>query len=207
MPNSAYYIPNFISEFEESDLVRRIYQVPKPKWTCLSNRRLQDWGGVPHKNGMIVEPIPDWLKFFMNKITNLNIYPKENQPNHVLINEYLPGQGIMPHTDGPLFHPIITTINCGSHTILELKASNESEVNKRFKLLLEPTSLLILSDQLYTDYLHSICEIDSDEINEDIANLDSSMNQYEIGQMLKRSTRISVTIRNVPKVCKLKFFK
>lgn len=25
----------------------------------------------------------------------------------------------MPHTDGPLFHPVISTISCGSHTVLE----------------------------------------------------------------------------------------
>lgn len=23
------------------------------------------------------------------------------------------------HSDGPLFHPIVTTITCGSHTLLE----------------------------------------------------------------------------------------
>lgn len=39
--------------------------------------------------------------------------------NHVLVNEYLPGQGIMPHTDGPLFYPVISTISCGSNTVLE----------------------------------------------------------------------------------------
>ena len=41
-------------------------------------------------------------------------------PNHVLLNEYLPGQGIMPHLDGNLFFPTITTINLGSHTVLNL---------------------------------------------------------------------------------------
>lgn len=43
----------------------------------------------------------------------------EVKANHVLVNEYLPGQGIMPHTDGPLFHPVICTISCGSHTVLQ----------------------------------------------------------------------------------------
>ena len=39
------------------------------------------------------------------------IFASGKGPNHVLVNEYLPGQGIMPHTDGPLFHPTIATVN------------------------------------------------------------------------------------------------
>ena len=38
------------------------------------------------------------------------IFTSGKRPNHVLVNEYLPGQGIMPHTDGPLFHPTIATV-------------------------------------------------------------------------------------------------
>lgn len=33
--------------------------VPQPKWTQLSHRRLQNWGGIPHLKGMIAEEIPD----------------------------------------------------------------------------------------------------------------------------------------------------
>jgi len=63
--------------------------------------------------------------------------------NHVLINEYLPGQGIMvrcmtlnsiyltcflvltgsvasqPHKDGPLYFPTVTTLSLGCHTLLD----------------------------------------------------------------------------------------
>lgn len=31
---------------------------PLPKWTQLTNRRLQNWGGIPHPKGMIAEEIP-----------------------------------------------------------------------------------------------------------------------------------------------------
>lgn len=53
-----YYIPNCITEEEECKLIQNIYSAPKPKWTCLSNRKLQNWGGVPHPKGMIPEEIP-----------------------------------------------------------------------------------------------------------------------------------------------------
>lgn len=35
-----------------------INSVPLPKWTQLSHRRLQNWGGIPHPKGMIAEDIP-----------------------------------------------------------------------------------------------------------------------------------------------------
>lgn len=31
---------------------------PLPKWTQLTHRRLQNWGGIPHSRGMIAEEIP-----------------------------------------------------------------------------------------------------------------------------------------------------
>lgn len=44
VPNIAYYIPDFLTKEDEDLLLLKIYQVPKPKWTYLSNRRLQNWG-------------------------------------------------------------------------------------------------------------------------------------------------------------------
>merc|ERR1712226_427142 len=47
-PSTVYYIRNFITEEQEQELVRNINGAPKPKWVQLSNRRLQNWGGIPH---------------------------------------------------------------------------------------------------------------------------------------------------------------
>lgn len=68
-----------------------VNSVPKPKWTQLAHRRLQNWGGIPHKNGMIAESIPNWLQRFMDQISELKLM-EDKDPNHVLINEYLPGK-------------------------------------------------------------------------------------------------------------------
>lgn len=195
-PKTVYYIPNYITEQEESDLLKNIYSVPKPKWTCLKNRRLQDWGGVPHEKGMIQETIPTWLWDYMNKVSNLKIYGNKIA-NHVLVNEYLPGQGIMPHLDGNLFYPTIATISCGSYTILEFCETNRT---KLCNLLLERRSLVVIQDDMYNKYLHSISEVCEDEIG-DCVNLNSCNYACDT---LKRETRISLTIRHVPKVCKLK---
>lgn len=136
--------------------------------------------------------------------------------NHVLVNEYLPGQGIMPHFDGPLFYPIITTISCGSHTVLEFQKkededgqadveniSNTSLMNK-FNLLVERRSLLILKDDLYTRYQHSISEVATDVVDDDIKNLSQCGDSPNFGDRMNREKRVSLTIRHVPKTSKMK---
>ncbi|CAH9091872.1 unnamed protein product [Cuscuta epithymum] len=49
------YIPNFISDIEEEQLVKNIYGAPVSKWKSLKNRRLQNWGGVVHEKGLIAQ--------------------------------------------------------------------------------------------------------------------------------------------------------
>ena len=135
----------------------------------------------------------------------------------------------MPHLDGPLFYPTITTISCGSHTILEfleptgdenpeylqtldnkigstnIDTSTSNNLRKLFcKVLLERRSLLVLKDDMYHKYLHSIAEIDEDFIGEDIVNLEQCCDDYTLGERLKREKRISLTIRHVPKTSKMK---
>lgn len=46
-------------------------------------------------------------------------FKPEQRPNHVLINEYLSGQGINPHSDGPAFTPLIATISLGGSVLLD----------------------------------------------------------------------------------------
>ncbi|XP_011642927.1 alpha-ketoglutarate-dependent dioxygenase alkB homolog 6 isoform X1 [Pogonomyrmex barbatus] len=207
--DTAYYIPNFITEDEEKQIIKCVNSVPQPKWTQLSHRRLQNWGGVPHPKGMIAEEIPGWLQKYIDKVAALNAFEKGVLPNHVLINEYLSGQGIMAHSDGPLFHPVVTTISCGSHTFLDfykrLEMTEQQQPKLEFSLLLERRSLLILQKDLYHNYLHSIAETDADSISKStIKNLHMCAEKFAEGEVIKRGTRLSLTIRHVPKTSKMK---
>ena len=138
------------------------------------------------------------------------VFGEEVAANHVLLNEYQPGQGIMPHLDGPLFYPTISTISLGSTTLLNFysEAGEGEGESLQFadrlvtSLFVQPRSLLVLKDDMYDKYLHGIEEIDQDVISDKICNLhDPSV----IGQAFPRSTRISLTIRHVPKTTKIKF--
>ena len=91
-------------------------------------------------------------------------------PNHVLINEYSAGQGIMvvehfsvekkkcnqtymefsliqPHEDGPLYSPVVTTVSLGSHTLLDfyhpVDMSKVSYLQSSLRLILLNVSVII----------------------------------------------------------------
>ncbi len=218
VPRTICYIPNFISEEEEQYLLRCVQDAPKPKWTQLSNRRLQNWGGLPHGRGMVPEPIPPWLQTCIKKIDDLAVFG-DKTPNHVLVNEYLPGQGIMPHLDGPMYHPIVSTISLGCHTLLDFykplpddasetsgDAQCASFADRHFaSVLLQPRSLILVMDEMYTKYLHGIAERTEDVITDKVANTEEC--RVSSGDILNRATtRVSLTIRHVPKVLKTKLF-
>ena len=136
---------------------------------------------------------------------------KPKLANHVLLNEYLPGQGIMAHLDGPMFHPTISTISLGSHAVIKFyrEQAEDTEMTGALgmeerlvtSVLVRPRSLLVLKDEMYTKYLHGIEETHEDEITGNICNL---TNCDIIGTKLPRTTRISLTIRHVPKTSKMK---
>ena len=43
---------------------------------------------------MVQEPLPAWLTSVCDKVNQLDVFGGK-QANHVLVNKYLPGQGIM----------------------------------------------------------------------------------------------------------------
>ena len=114
----------------------------------------------------------------------------------------------MPHLDGPMFYPTICTISLGSHTVLDFykeKKMEDSDEESRTlvtSLLVKPRSLLVLKQSMYHDLLHGIREVSEDEIHDKICNLNSG---DVVGDKIQRSTRVSLTIRHVPKTSKMKF--
>lgn len=135
----------------------------------------------------------------------------EKLPNHVLVNEYKPGEGILPHEDGPLYFPVVTNITLNSSTVIDFYRPRKSiscevpddtegeEKNYHIgSLLLERRSLLITSGSMYTDYLHGIDTRTEDVVDDSIKNIDAC--SAKLGTVLQRGTRVSLTIRVVPKV-------
>jgi hypothetical protein len=47
---SVFYVPDFVDDAAAAALLAHIHAAPKPKWTVLSQRRLQNWSvGSPRQ--------------------------------------------------------------------------------------------------------------------------------------------------------------
>ena len=128
---TIYYIPNYITEEEETKLVDAIYNddkdttnntsfyKEKKEWVCLSKRRLKNLGGIPHPSGMYEEQLPKYITDFrqvlkdcghgiekfltIEEMSDCKQHGHTLDYNQVLLNEYQCGKGIRPHKDGPLY--------------------------------------------------------------------------------------------------------
>lgn len=131
-------------------------------------------------------------------------------PNHCLINEYLPGQGIHPHEDGGAYAPIVATISLGAPIVLDIfPKPAEGGVLQRnsrpqWRILQEERSLLVSTGEMYTKYLHGIEAVKEDIDLQEVANWDflGDKERFAEGRNVRR-TRVSLTFRDVLKVKKL----
>ncbi|KAF9052194.1 hypothetical protein BDZ89DRAFT_976698 [Hymenopellis radicata] len=203
-----------------------------------SNSRTVDFSCLVAKSlrrtSLFSRQMPAFVKSFPNIIQRLSdtgvfATSPHGRPNHIILNEYLPGQGIMPHEDGPAYHPVVATISLGSHSVFHYYAYNqEPDRDQRdgrsisatpvLSVLLEPRSAVITTETLYEKYLHGIEEIDVDRV---VVRSDSvpyfldtgtPVQNWEAltcahirevvrdGGELPRATRYSLTCRDVAKV-------
>ncbi|OAA57855.1 Oxoglutarate/iron-dependent oxygenase [Niveomyces insectorum RCEF 264] len=237
LPATAYYIASFITEEEERLLLQKIEAAPKPRWKQLSHRRLQTWPSDLLRDKLLDAPLPAWLvEPVITRLLAIPVGEKDDaggggggcndgndsskrdnifsasphqRPNHVLINEYPPGVGIMPHKDGSAYHPVVCTVSLGASLCLNLYQTKDDgalDPEPVARILQEPRSLLITTDDLYTEYLHGIADLDEDSnlAPATVANwnLLRSNDAFASGRN-KRQTRTSLTYRDVLKVSKL----
>ena len=167
-PKEVFYLPEYITEKDEKNLLGYIYSSENTeKWHVLpkSGRRLQKLGGDVSSEGLIPEPIPEYFDKIIRNLNKNGIF-KEKMPNHILLNEYPPGVGIMPHTDGPLYYPFVVILSLESSCIFSFFKgySDFKEGTASCSLFVEPRSLLIFSEDAYHSFLHSIGDNKTDSI-------------------------------------------
>jgi hypothetical protein len=115
-PLELYLIPEYISEIEAASLISEINGRGN-RWTVVSGRHLMNLGGAVHKKGLLPAPLPRWAAVLAARVTrDTGIFGIE--ANHILINCYAAGEGIMPHEDGPLYHPAVAIVSLLSPTVI-----------------------------------------------------------------------------------------
>jgi len=60
--DGVHYVPDFVTSEEAAAMLARLYEMPEASWTQLRRRRLQNHGGTPHSDGMMLEPIPRFVQ-------------------------------------------------------------------------------------------------------------------------------------------------
>lgn len=171
------YVPDVISEEQEENLSRLIVHagdVDVERWKQLRTRRLQCWGKFPpssdrtttENNIETEEFVPSWLDNIILELVEHNIFDSSTRPNNILINQYTPLEGILHHTDGPIYHDKVAIISLNSDCIMTFRhhlSSNEigshdggRSTKDVFSVLLRRRSLLYFSKDVYSEYMHGI---------------------------------------------------
>lgn len=173
------YIPNYISAEEENTLIKIIDQ---QQWLSEISRRVQHYGykydytANTSSQNLYLGAIPDWLLIICKRLFAERIF--KVLPDQVIINEYLPEQGISPHIDCvPCFGETICSLSLLSPCLMELSKNEE-----KTSILLEPKSILVLSGPARFEWKHGIANRKQDVLN---------------GQKVLRERRVSITFRKM----------
>lgn len=124
-PDGLAYVPGFVSIDEELRLLASIDAVP---WLTSLKRRVQHYGyRYDYKArrvdaSMYLGPLPQWGAELADRLVAQGLMPQ--RPDQMIINEYLPGQGISRHVDCiPCFGPVICSISLGCACEMVLRSN------------------------------------------------------------------------------------
>ena len=169
------YIPHYISSEYQEELLKLI---DTQEWNLDLKRRTQHYGYKYDYTARSLDAssylgkIPYWIDELCSKLHGDAIFIQK--PDQVIINEYMPGQGIASHKDCvPCFEGIICSLSLASGCIMDLMNDNVKK-----SIYLEPRSLLILKGDARYKWKHGIASRKSDH-------------------GVKRQRRISLTFRKV----------
>ncbi len=178
------FIPNFIDENTEQQLLNFFNN---QVWSTDLSRRTQHYGfiydyKIKNVNSLITAPkIPDILKDIFEDLKDF----KDLKDFQVIINEYLPGQGIADHIDSSIFGDKIQSLSLGSNIGMIFKNKSTLEI---VNIYLPRRSLIILEGDARYNWTHGIKKVKTDKNTID----------YNTGIIIpsfKRQTRVSITLR------------
>lgn len=173
-------IKDYITPNEEKYLLKKI---DDQKWIIDYQRRLQYYNYrnelfEPYDLIPIPNQIPDFLEKIIDQLKKDGLI--DERPDQIIINEYLPGQGLKPHFDRKdYFKNLIIGISLASGTMMEFYKDRDKK-----KIYIPARSLYVIKDDARYKWKHGIPPRKSDEIN---------------GKIIPRQRRVSITFRNVIK--------
>jgi alkylated DNA repair dioxygenase AlkB len=168
------YLPNYVLYETERKLIAAI---DAESWNTAWQRRRQLYGADYGKSEGNPQPMPDWGVELAERMYADGITP--HRFDQMLVNEYVPGQGISMHRDYQTFDDTVVSLSLLSTCIMDFRYAEDG---RRESLLLEPRSLLVLSGESRQGWQHGIAARKKDAWQ---------------GRKLQRGRRLSVTFRTV----------
>lgn len=181
LPDGLLYRSGYLTGAEEAVLVARIDDAP---WRTDLKRRVQHYGyrydykARQARREDYLGPLPEWLDPILAKLCTDGLFIQ--RPDQVIVNEYLPGQGISAHVDcEPCFGDSIVSISLlGGCTMVFA----ELGTTKTAHVYLEPCSMLHMHGPARSKWTHAIPARKSDALS---------------GGAVLRTRRISLTCRTM----------
>ncbi len=172
----------FLTPDEESRCIERI-DAAVGEWRNDLSRRVQHYGWHYDYKARAITPdmhigaLPDWLERLAQRLyEETGLF--DRVPEQVIVNEYLPGQGIAMHTDHRGFGPTVCTISLGDDWEMDF---SENWDEKR-PALLHRRSLVLLTGEARSVWQHGIAPRKSEPAK---------------GGRRNRRRRLSLTFRTV----------
>jgi len=174
-----FLYPDLIDEARETQLLN---EIDSQVWIVDYLRRLQYYG---YRNELEkpydLIPFPVLMPPHMEQLSKELVERKIIllQPDQVIINEYVPGEGIKPHKDRAYYENQICGVNLGSGCIMRfIKGMNEQVIDVE----VPRRSVYVMQDDARKKWKHAIPPRKKDNID---------------GQLKHRERRVSITYRKV----------
>ena len=150
------FLEGFITPEQQTYCVQRI-DAAQGEWRNDLSRRVQHYGWRYDYKARAITPdmhigaLPDWLARLAQKL-----YDETGQfdrvPEQVIINEYLPGQGISTHIDHPGFGPAVCTISLLDDWEMDFSQNWKDKM----PALLQKGSCVLLTGAARSEWQHGI---------------------------------------------------
>lgn len=174
-----FLYPDLIDEARETQLLN---EIDSQVWIVDYLRRLQYYG---YRNELEkpydLIPFPVLMPPHMEQLSKELVERKiiSLQPDQVIINEYVPGEGIKPHKDRAYYENQICGVNLGSGCIMRfIRGMNEQVIDVE----VPRRSVYVMQDDARKKWKHAIPPRKKDNID---------------GQLKHRERRVSITYRKV----------
>lgn len=174
------HTPDWLDEDERRRLIADIDAAP---WSSPLRRRVQHYGhrydyGSRGVDADPAPPLPEWALALARRLHEEGHFT--SRPDQVIVNEYLPGQGISAHVDRvPSFGPVVASVSLLSSCVMDF---THPDGKTRVPVTLAPGALCVMSGPARSVWRHAIPARKTDP---------------GLNGRVPRARRVSVTFRTV----------